>query len=371
MIYYFLLAGLVSLVSVYFNHIRGGKLHPIPNSWAQDFLPTVISVLILAVYLGNSEKPIDIRKNDYTAIGMKHYDEWDDLGISTTHHEFFSGVYKDRDGVYREFEIPKSTYEYFKNLWEGKQELKISTDSFRDIYFLEWNKKPENALIYTRPEVFNNYFKNSYDLYNFLDISDQTAKKEGLYTRGRVDLVNKDNILEPRQSLVYGLEISDSLDRVISRISSIDSDFRPILLVWVDSLGILDKEKIINHQKYYWAGGKNNEVTFCVAINNVVEKKILWSGSFSWAISHELEKHVIAKSLMPGDTLNSKKYTSALISGYSKNYWHPRKFEMYSVLSIPIMDFTIILSSIMIIIVNLALIARLMAIEEKKKEERI
>ena len=369
MIYYFLVAGLGLLVSVYINHLKGGKLTPKPLNWSHDYLPTVVAVLILITYLiGNNEKPIDVRKCEYTAIGMKHYDEWKDFGVGVEHHEFYSGVYKDKTGVYREFEIPKGTYEYFKKLWNEKKEIKVSTDSLRDIYFLEWNKKPTDALVYTKTDLFVNYFKNSLELYNFYKVSDQIAKEEKLFTRGRIDIINSSNILEPRQSLVYGINIPDTLSREVSNVSSIDEEFRPVLLVWVDSIGKLDRNKVINHQRSYWAGGKNNEVTFCVCINNIVEKKIMWSGSFSWAINQDFENYIIQNALKEGDNLDIKKYLGSLISGYSKNYWQPRNFEMYSVLSIPITDFTIILSSILIILANIVLILKLKYIKKKERK---
>jgi hypothetical protein len=320
------------------------------------FIPSIISFIILfSFFFSESQKPIDIRKNEYTALGMKHYIHWETRNATSTTREVFVGVYK-KDDRYFEFEISKPTYYYFKNLWK-KQEIELTKDdSISNISFLEWDKNPKNALVYTKMELFTNYFKNSMGLYDYHVVNDVDVKELNLYSENRIDYINSQNILEPRQSLIYGINVSDSVSRIISNLSSLDSEFRPILLVWVDKNKEMDWKKTICYQRSYWGGGKNNEVVFCVGINNITEKKILWSGSFSWAITHDFENYVKSTALKPGQVLNSKSYSNAIISGYSKNYWDPRKFETYTVLSYPIMDFTIILVCVMIIILNFILV---------------
>lgn len=355
--FYFVLTALITLVLVYVSFIlwKKDQTQKLPEK-RHLFIPSIISFIILfSLFFTESQKPLDIRKNDYTALGMKHYIHWDTKSTATvTSREIFVGVYK-KDDRFFEFEISKPTYYYFKDLWK-KQEFEISNDSTNNVFFLEWDKNPKNALIYTKTEPFINYFKNSMGLYDYHVIEDDDVKELMLYSENRIDYINSKNILEPRQSLIYGIPVTDSIGRVLSNLSSLDSEFRPILLVWVDKNKSLDWKKIICHQRSYWGGGKNNEVVFCVGINNIVEKKILWSGSFSWAITHDFENYVKNTALKPGMILSSDSYSNAIISGYSKNYWNPRKFETYTILSYPIMDFTIILVCIMIIILNYILV---------------
>lgn len=364
MIYFYclLIIGLVLLVYVYLRNLKGDRLVlNTEDGFILNFSPSLVSIIILTLFfLGSVEKPIDIKEIEFTAIGMKHYVK------NNTSRGFFTGVYRDFDDSLREFEIPKETFDYFLSLWDKKETI-LHKDSLETILYVSWNKKPEDALVYTRSDVFINYFRNSFDLYDITGVSDETAKKEKLFSRKRLDLINSSNILELRQSLVYGIELEDSVDRFISNISSIDQDFRPILLVWLDSCGnCYSKSEIINHQRSYWSGGKQNEVIFCISINNLEDKIINWSGSFSWALNQNLEKHVL-KSLMPGEKLNLESYSSSLVDAYSKNYWKPRKFEEYTVLKLPITDFSLIMAAIGIILINIVLIIK---VSRKNKKER-
>ena len=358
--FYFVLTALITLILVYVSYIL----------WKKDqnqkllekrhlFIPSIISTVILfSFFFTESQKPVDTRKNEYTALGMKHYIHWETKRFATaTTREVFVGVYK-KDDKYFEFEVSKPTYYYFRNLWK-KREIEIVRDSLNIVSFLEWDKNPKNALVYTKTELFINYFKNSMGLYDYHSVDDNDVKELKLYNENRIDYINTRNILEPRQSLVYGIDVSDSVSRIISNLSSLDSEFRPILLVWTDENRDMDWKKTVCYQRSYWGGGKNNEVVFCVGINNTIEKKILWSSSFSWAITHDFENYVKSTALKPGQILNSKSYSNAIISGYSKNYWNPRKFETYTVLSYPIMDFTIILVCLMIIVLNYLLVKRI------------
>lgn len=354
--FYFLLSAIVTLILVYISYIlwKTDKSQKLPEKRFL-YIPTIISsIILIGFFFTDSQKPIDIRKTEYTAIGIKHYVYWSkDSFATTTSKEVFSGIYK-KDDRYLEFEISKPTYYYFKHLWK-KREVEVSNDSAHNIFFTEWNKDPKTALVYTKSEVFTNYFKNSMSLYDYHYVDDEMAKELNLFNENRIDFINSKNILEPRQSLIYGISSSDNVGRVISNLSSLDTEFRPILLVWVGETK-LDHKELVCHQRSYWSGGKNNEVVFCVGINNLHEMKILWSDSFSWAITHDFENYVKSTALKPGNILSSETYTEAIISGYSKNYWNPRKFETYSVLSYPIMDFTIILVSIMIIVINIILV---------------
>lgn len=371
MVYYFLLAGLLTLVLVYIVYILWkNKISSAPTNQLL-YIPTLISLLIILWYgINESHNQVDVRKNEYIAVGMKHYDKWERILFDgekiTNHQDLFTGVYKDWNGVYKEFEITKPTYYYFKDLWKGKKEIILSDNEVGKVSFIEWDKNPKTSLIYTKSEIFTNYFKSTADLYEKVTVTEQDIKNLKLYSENRIDHINKHNVLEPRQSLIYGIQTSDSIDRYISNLSSLDPEFRPILLVWVDSCNTIDKKKLIRYQKSYWGGGKNNEVVFCVGINNSVDKKIIWSSSFSWAITKDLENYVLGDALKPGNILNSRDYYRSIMTGYSKNYWKPRKFEAYTVMGFSIMDFMMLLMSGLIIFCNLALVIKINI--EKKKE---
>ena len=367
--YCFLVVGFILLIYVYLNNFKNGELFlNTQKTFLFNLSPSLIGLFILLLYfLGNTEKPIDLKEVEYTAIGMKHYKRCLDTNDSTVlSKDLFTGIYKDVDNTYREFEIPKGTFDYFCNLWK-KEEHTLLISQGDTICFVEWDRKPKNSLIYTRSDVFTNYFKNSFDLYDLTRVSEKIAIKEGLFHRKRLGLVNESNILEPRQSLVYGISLPDSIDREISNVSSMDINFRPILLIWVNSCNIYDRSNIISHQRSYWSGGKYNEAIFCVCIDNLIDKKIVWSGSFSWALTQELERAVLNESLSPGDILNLNNYTKSLVNAYSKNYWKPRNFEDYTILKTPITEFTVLIATIGLILVNLGFIVRLITKREKER----
>lgn len=362
MIYYFLLADILALILVYIVCILWKNKSALSTPMNQLFyIPILISLLIIAWYLFNgSNNQIETRKNEYIAVGMKHYCDYTKVNgkNSMVNYELFTGIYKNHDGVFQEFEITKPTYYYFKNLWTGKKEIELLNDDGKSVVFIEWNKNPKTSLIHTKSEIFTNYFKTTMSLYDQVTVTEDDIKNLKLFSENRIDYVNQSNILEPRQSLVYGIQTSDSISRFISNLSSLDPEFRPILLVWEDSCGILKDKNIIKYQKSYWKGGKNNEVVFCVGINNKIDKKILWSGSFSWAVTQDLENYVLNRALKPGNILTSKNYYESVMYAYSKNYWKPRNFEEYTILGYSIMDFMMIMVCVLIIICDLVLIIR-------------
>lgn len=365
MIYYFLLADLLALILVYIVYILWkNKLTATTPAGQLLYIPILISsLIILWYYVNGSNNQIETRKNEYIAIGMKHYVE-----VKTPNkQELFTGIYKNSDGILKEFEITKPTYYHFKTLWKRENEINITNDSSLSVFFVEWDKNPKTSLIYTKSETFTNYFKTTSELYNLFPVTEKDIKKYKLFTENRIDYVNKHNILEPRQSLIYGISVEDSISRYISNLSSLDLEFRPILLVWVDSCSKVSGDDIIKYQRSYWKGAKNNEVVFCVGINNIIDKKILWSGSFSWAITRDLENYVLENSLKPGDSLNSRTYYESVMRSYANNYWKPRDFESYTILGVSIMDFMVILVSILIILCDIAIILRIKMLNKKNK----
>lgn len=350
-IYYLLLSCILSLILVYVIYLTGKNI-PAKINYLTVFTPLLLSVFTLIISFSIST-PIDTRKVEYTAQSIRHYPEWVETITSKdnvreeTHREYYTLVYKTFSGDTSEFEIPKWTYNYFSGLWNKENEIIIEPIG-RPVLETSWDKDPNTALVYTKTEAFNNYFKTSLGLYNFYNVSDKIAIKENLFIRERMDVINEDGIMEPRQRLLYGLSIPDSLSRSLSNTSSVDSNFRPLLLIWT---GISDPGKIVEHQRSYWQGGKDNEVVFCIGIDE--DDKILWSNSFSWATEPLLEKAILRSVLAPGQKLSVEKFIIKLKDSYSKNLWRPRDFNEYRVLKIPFGNFIVMITSILVIIANI------------------
>lgn len=343
---YVLFFSIISILILVILKLIGNKI-PSKINYIILIFPLVLSILIL--YLNfNIKLPFDNRLIERPAKYIKHHFDYTETinGEKIKHNEYFSLVYEE-NGELKEKDIPKDTYEYFSKLWtkDDVQRGNIINKKFEKIY---WNNDMNDALIYTKSESFTNYFKNVMHLYKFSDISDYTAVKNKLYNRGKNNCINKTGILEPRQSLVYGMELPDSTSRSISYLGTLDNKFRPILLVWT---GLGRSNLKIKGQRSYWNGGNDNEVVFCVGISDTITKKILWSGSFSWANNKDLEEYVLKTSLHPGQKLDLDNYIESLRSGYSSNLWQPRNFSSYSFIKIPLQNLIVIIISISLIII--------------------
>lgn len=358
---YVLFFSIISVLILVILKLIGNR---IPNKINYIILifPLVLSIIIL--YLNfNIELPIDNRLIERPAKYIKHHFNFTETinGEKIEHNEKYSLVYEEDDKL-KEKDIPKDTYYYFSKLWtkDSIQRGNIVNERFEKIY---WNNDVNDALIYTKTESFTNYFKNIMHLYKFSDISDYTAVKNKLYNRGKNNYINRNGVLEPRQSLVYGINISDSISRSISYLGTLDNKFRPILLVWS---GLGRSSLKIHGQRSYWYGGNDNEVVFCVGISDTITKKILWSGSFSWANNKDLEEYVLKTSLHPGQKLDLNNYRESLLSGYSSNLWQPRDFSSYSFIKIPLQNLLVILISIILIIIIFTIYIKLVKRRLKK-----
>lgn len=377
MTFIFLILGLLIVIAswvIYYKLEKKGSIIVL-------LIPIFISGIVFWHAIKAISAPIDTRLIEYPAITLRHYPIWDEeicsiedgRGITTSeaypveHHEYWAMMYlvenEDTAGMRdkrEELEIPESTYSYYKNLWD-KQELNKEKDTTwykRDYTRHYWDNDIYNSLVYTKTQPYKNYFKNIYPFYNIHNVSNSDIMEYDLYTYAPLTSENSERILEPRQTLIYGLEVPDSISRALSYISTVDHKFRPIILVWI---GRGKRDDMIKKQRNYWEGGKDNEAVFCVSINDTIRKEIMWSGSFSWAKNKDFENYVISESLNPGDSLNLETYIKALMNGYKDGLWQPRDFSTYSVASLPADCFIYIFLSLLIIILDCILAGMLKA----------
>jgi hypothetical protein len=77
MIYYFLLADIMALILVYIVCILWKNKSALSTPVSQLlYIPIIISLLIITWYsLNGSNGQIEVRKNEYVAIGMKRYND--------------------------------------------------------------------------------------------------------------------------------------------------------------------------------------------------------------------------------------------------------------------------------------------------------
>lgn len=323
------------------------------------FLPSILSIIIILCNLSiTNNNLLDVRYVDKIAKEIRKYSYLDKKKIQ---REEYTLIYSSDTGNDEEREIEKDTYYYFAKKWEQKP--KSYVDSFgRKITVYKWNSKTDSKeiLTYTTTELFTNYFNSVL----FENISNTEANSLGLFKyHYEINKVGYGGLNEPGQSLLYGISMTDSIKGISNYLSSLDSNFRPLILCWY---GNKDKAKMIQAQRTYWKGGKDNEIIFCVCLNNKEEKKILWSGSFSWANDKKYENYVINNHLIPGTTFDIYKLFSGIFEGYKKGLWNPSNNHYYITKEIFEEYLIIILSSSTIILLNI--ISSIRILKRKKKK---
>lgn len=344
-------------------------------------LPSVLAGIIIFIEF-SLKAPLDIRLVEYPAECIRHYPTWAETIIcrdtisdyTVSHHEYYAMMYRGKGNKREEEkEIPETTYKYFLNLWADSclnpnhhHTTEENLLSSRGYYRCKWDENMYSAMVYTKTEPYVNYLQDFLRIYNFEHISIFKADTLGLFPRARVDLINSASVLEPRQTLIYGLSVPDSISHACSYISTIDHDFRPIILVWE---GRSDKKKLIEKQRSYWGGGKDNEVVFCVCIDDTTRRNILWSGSFSWAQTTDFEEYVLERCLRPGTKLNMIEYVNSLFDGYTGHLWKPIDISEFSMFGIPIISCLIYTTSLLIISLNILLIVKYLVRDKEEKEE--
>lgn len=253
-----------------------------------------------------------------------------------------------------EMDMSKNTYQYFSSLWGLDNVITKNYDSNNKVVeVVKWDNNPSTALIYSKPVVYTNYKQNLLSVYNINKVSLVDALKHNLFIRESIGVVNDNNVLEPRQNLVLGINIPDSLERRINYVASIDSEYRPILLVYLNE----NREKT-KLQRSFWSGGRENEIVFCVGIND--SDTIMWSSSFSWFGDKRLERYIKSNVLEKGEKLDIKKYVEFLEESYKNGYFDSgdKSYESYKFIKIPLEELLLALMMISVIITNIIIIIK-------------
>lgn len=339
------------LVFKYSSRVVINKRSAIPKLFL--VLPSIMAIFIV-FFTFTLEKPVDTKIVEYSAEYMKHYSNWTEKvdGKEVIHNDIYYLVYDD-SGEEKEVEISKNTFTYFSGLWRNKEVTTHPQSKEWHKCVVRWNKDPKTALIYSKHVEYLNYLNNVLSIYGLHDIDISEAMKNQLFMKHSIRrTVNQDNVLEPRQNFVHGISVPDSIEREIGYTSSLDPMFRPLLLVWQTS--VTDRTKL---QESFWSRGKENEVVFCIGIND--QDTITWAGSFSWDNSKEFENYILSKALKPGTKLDVEKYSEYLLDGYEKGYWKSIDLKSYRFVQLSIENLITLLSFISIIIINLVTIIRI------------
>lgn len=356
MIVYILIA-IVLLAILYISYNRIKYKPGEHRSGLTLFIPGIIAILVLVSEV-TINHPKDVKLVNHVAETIRCYEPWKESveGKRVVHPTRHTLICNNGD----EIPISRNTYQYFYNLWnkEENNTTRIKIDEY-NVIETEWPGDPSTSLTISNPVPYYNYMMNVYSLYDIYDVNISKAIKSGLIVRPGIGTVNSNNVLEPRQNLILGMNVSDSIQRKLNYIASLDQMFRPILLVWPN-----EDENKISQQRSLWTGGKENEAVFCIGLGE--GNKILWSGSFSWDDTRRLENFILKEVLNPGDTLDLDKYVSYLESGYKNNYWKSIKLESYQFLKLPLNQLLVVIIMSTVILINIIIVIKLLFLHNKK-----
>lgn len=317
------------------------------------FLPGLVAILILATKTVTNH-PEDIKLVNLVAEKIRCYNP---QGEDENESPRYSLVFGNGDEMY----IPRNTYQYFHSLWLdcGENDSCTEEKSGISVVDTEWNRDPGTSLIVSKPVEYRNYLMNVHRIYDIQDRFNITrAVENGLIIRQGVGTVTGKDVIEPRQNLILGIHVSDSIQRKVNYIASLDSMFRPVLLVWGNEF-----ENKTSQQRNLWKSGKENEVVFCIGLGE--DNEILWSGSFSWDKTGEFESFILREVLKPGMTLDLDEYVHYLEEGYKKDYWNPINLSRYDFLKLPLNQIIVIGLMSFIILSNLILSLKLLLRKRK------
>lgn len=318
------------------------------------FLPSIIAILII-VFGSNITHPKDVKLVNHAVKEIRCYNDWDESveGKKIHHPRKYSMICTEGDETY----ISKNTYQYFLNLWGGDKILSEDNKYSTTI----WNHDPGTALIVSRPIAYKNYMMNVYTLYDIHDVGISNAIEYNLFIRPGVGVINNNNVLEPRQNLILGINAPDSIQRKLNYIASLDDNFRPVLLIWPN-----EENNKISQQRNLWTSGKANEAVFCIGLDSI--GKISWSGSFSWDNTKSFETFILREVLSPGKVLDLNKYVNYVESGYKNGYWKPVTLENYDFLKVPFHEIVGFYLMGIVILVNLVVGIQLLFWSKKNKK---
>lgn len=313
------------------------------------FLPTVLSVIVIICNLTiSNHNLLDVRYVDKIVKEIRKYESCNIDKNKINYKDEYTLIFSSNNGTDEEREIGKDTYDYFSKKWIQKPAIYVDSTG-RKVTIYKWNSKKHGGdiLTYTTTELFTNFSNNMFTS----NVSKYDIKNYNLFEyHYEINKVSFDGLSEPGQSILYGINITDSVERISNYLSSLDSNFRPLILCWY---GDRNKIETIKKQQLYWKGGKDNEIVFCICLNNKKDNIISWSGSFSWADNKKFENYVLNKYLIPGTKFDIYNLFTGIYDGYRKGLWNPSNNYYNITKDIFEESIIIILSAAIIIILNI------------------
>ena len=308
------------------------------------FIPSILSSLII-YFIIKEIKVSDHRYTSEVVVSLRHYDTWNEyvhrictrtVGSGKHRHTVsYDCSYVRTNPEYWEMTtqsgkkevIEKSLYDYYRKLWRTPE---IFIDMHRHYHTIDgdaqeyrWCGEKEHTLTLGDSEHYQNYFKLSGNLYTQEKLSKELIDSLGLPPHPVSGYKGKEGFWVYDQNPVIGIGVKDNTKRLARWINSQDKKFR-VYLVYFKNKTILDARYL----EKYWERGKDNEVVFCIGLDNKNKKS--WIYSFSWSPEPLLEGYV----KMESKTGTPEEILGLSWKAYKLGYWRPLEFKDYSYITI-------------------------------------
>ena len=339
-----------------------------------EYVVVICPSLLLCLLIEFCMKEVnadDVEYLGYYVEKITYTEDWDEwihktctrrVRIGTNSHGNPIYTTHSYDCSYREYHPKRWTYtlnnghtEYFYNKEEFDKVLsKLKAEpKFIDMhrhyytkdgdrYEYYWDKRCEHIYTMTQKHHYTNYIKSSHSLFKYEDITEENAKKLGLY--------DYPDIIEYDQNPVIGYPVDkSSVDAVkyINGFFGMRHQFRLFVLIYPNKdISVVDK------QKSYWQGSNKNELVVCIGYNTK-KQSIDWCESFSWADSPTLEVKTKDYFLTHNklDIVGYCDYLKPMI----KIYWHRKKFEDFKYINVELSDTQVTWLFIIILLYNIGI----------------
>lgn len=326
--------------------------------WWELFLPLSAAFLfiIISYFTMKSITLSDVEYNGYIVKEARYYEPYETWVHKTCTYTTCSGSGKTRtctthtyDCSYCDYTpekyvmldsgdnittVSEEKYKSLKKKWKATSKfVELNRDinyhgscgKDGDMYSVHWNNKIDDSETTTYTKDFTNILKCNHSAFNYPVITDEEAKKQGLFSYPEIGDYNE-------QNSVLGLDSLNIANKkhLIARLNYLNGKLGYSHKVRVYTLFFKDKE--IDKaflQEAFWDGGNQNELVVCIGVDNKGNFK--WVKPFSWAD----DKRMIVdtrEDLMEIGKPDANKMYEVYKSNVLK-FWHYKSFEDFNYLS--------------------------------------
>jgi hypothetical protein len=315
------------------------------------FFPVLF--ILVATSIIKNQVPESTAANSFYSTNAIYDEYWNEFIVKTCTEQYACGTVSTGKGK-RRTKYCTRTYDcsYVKNhpaQWSlnfsGGQSLSINSSEFAERcskwgtqqfvemnrryysidgnrYTCAWDKKPENVSTFTTPQVYENRILGTKNVFGFRQVDSLDVARYGLPNSPTDDF-------KPTTQFLYtiGTKISPSASRELYQSNGLFGSSKKMTLLMV----VFENKPsdVCDVLESYWSGGKKNEVTLCVNLNQnqVANAKVI-----SWA-KDNLFKIQIRDSVASLKTFDSDQ-AAKILSHFAKKSYQLRDFHEFDYIEI-------------------------------------